>query len=122
MGGDYFLDQMKGVVVIVKKIDLHPVLGGGFTVYCEPEGETPETMRKLGVSELKIFSDQLSPLDIEIPKNLIGHEHMVACWAFVEARNDAWARNPPKDIQAWEKENDMKWKDIRVFDVERGYV
>lgn len=119
IGGDHLLDQLVGTIVVVKQISDHVSLGGGYSTICVPEGEIPEPMKKWGLSELKIFSDMLVPLDMEIPEKLVGNEHMVQCWTFGEARNDAWFRQPPRDIPAWEKENEKVWKDIRSFDVEK---
>lgn len=97
-------------------------LDSGFKVLCVPDGKIPEIMKKLEITELKLNSDDLEPLDITVPEKFASNDYLIRCWVFGEVRKDAWFRNPPKDIPAWEKENDMVWKDIRVFDVERGNV
>jgi len=124
LGGDWFLDQLKGLTVTVTEIDLHCYAnGGGFGCTAVLDDDLPEDVSKnlrfeKGGEIWLINSDNLEPLDTSmVPQTHNKSQLLRNVWIFSEARNDAWFRWQPKDIKKYEEENGVPWKDVRVYDI-----
>jgi hypothetical protein len=129
--GDNFTNRLKGLLVTVVAID-RTCFSGGFMVTVMIDDDVPPDIMsstfsglnwKKG-SEVKMFSDELEPVDVEtIPETHRKSPVLRQAWAFCEARNDAWYRNEPKDKAAYRDQNDGKdLVDKRVYDVaQRSY-
>lgn len=122
LGGDWFLDQLKGLTVTVTEVDLrcNPT-GGGYRCTVVVDGEMTAEQKRLldeGGEIRSVFTDSLEPLDTSmVPESHCGNLMLKRVWVFAEARNDAWFRGKPRDLAKYEEDTGHPWTDERVFDV-----
>ena len=128
VSGDNATERLMGLLVTVTAVDQTCSLPGfPVTVRIEEDISDPYLINlfhwKKG-SEIKMFSSNLDPVDVEIIAETHRHKLVLRqAWAFCEARNDAWYRYEPTNKAAYRDKNDgQDWVDKRVYDVaQRSY-
>jgi hypothetical protein len=107
---DWYLRQKVGQEIVIKKISSH----------CGPWGDLQMRGVTADGDNLLLYSNQVEPLDVsDVPQSHMKSLVLRQAWVFSTAKNDAWNREPPRDLKAYEEENGVPWKDERVWDVGR---
>lgn len=107
---DWYLKQKAGQEIVIKKISSSCGGMGDFQM----RGVTEDG------SNLLLYSNQLEPLDVsDVPQSHMRSLVLRQAWVFSTAKDDAWNRQPPGNMEAYEEEYGIPWKDERVWDVGR---
>ena len=107
---DWYLSKMVGNEVVITRI----ASSCGGTGSYQMRGVTTAG------ESLLLYGYQLDPLDLsDAPETHRGSLVLRQAWVFGEARRDAWDRQPPRDLAAYQETNGVPWKDERVWDVGR---
>ena len=76
------------------------------------------TAKTEGGLVLRFSSHELMPVDLScVPES---HAHIPEIWVFGLAKDDTWNRQPPSDLENYEKVYGESWKDYRTYDIKKG--
>ena len=118
IGGDWYLDQLKGKLVTVLEISRDCPLW--VTARLEESPDLPMLDGCVAGKLLRMDSYCLEPLDTSmVPASHSDTDYLKHVWVFIEARNDAWDRYKPSDLKYYEEKNGVAWEDKRIWDIGR---